>query len=76
MKETKNKRTITAVSLILSIFTSVAFHIPFFRLVLERIEGGLNGILITGGLAVIMVALNFSFYTFKDKPEEWDMESH
>ena len=62
MKETKNKRTITAVSLILSIFTSVAFHIPFFRLVLERIEGGLNGILITGGLAVIMVALNFFFY--------------
>ena len=59
-----NRKTIspTAVALVLSIFTSVAFHIPFFKLVLERIEGGLNGILITGGLAVIMLALNFFFY--------------
>ena len=59
-----NRKTIslTAVALVLSVFTSVAFHIPFFRLVLERIEGGLNGVLITGGLAVIMLALNFFFY--------------
>ena len=62
MKSDRKKTSLTAISMILSIFTSVAFHIPFFRLVLERIEGGLNGILITGGLAVIMVALNFFFY--------------
>lgn len=63
MKKTKRKTiSLATVSLILSIFTSVTFHIPFFKLVLERIEGGFNGILITGGLAIIMLALNYFFY--------------
>ena len=48
--------------MILSAFTLVAYHIPFFRLVLDKIEGGFNGVLITAGLAVLMLALNHFFY--------------
>lgn len=47
---------------VLSIFTLIAFHIPFFRLVLERTEGGFNGALIIGSLAILMLALNYFFY--------------
>lgn len=48
--------------MILSAFTLVAYHIPFFSLVLDKIEGGFNGVLITAGLAVLMLALNHFFY--------------
>lgn len=58
----KTKTSLTAVSLLLSAFTMFAFHIPFFRQVLSCIEPGFNGILITGSLAVIMLALNFFIY--------------
>ena len=41
MKKSKKKTiSLATVALILSIFTSAAFHIPFFKLVLERIAGG------------------------------------
>ncbi len=53
---------LTRVSLVLSIFTLVAFHWPFFRLVLDNIDGGFNGAFITGSLGVMMLALNFFFY--------------
>lgn len=48
--------------LILSIFTLIAFHIPFFRHVLSCLEGGFNGMIITTSLAVLMLALNYFFY--------------
>jgi lipid A ethanolaminephosphotransferase len=48
--------------MILSAFTLAAYHFPFFRLVLDKIEGGFNGVLITAGLAVLMLALNHFFY--------------
>lgn len=48
--------------LVLSVFTLVAYHFPFFSHVLDSIEGGFNGIMITGGLAILMLALNFFFY--------------
>lgn len=62
MKFLKKKISLTAFSAVLSLFTLVAFHYPFFRHVLGCIEGGFNGILITGSLAVLMLALNFFFY--------------
>lgn len=62
MKFLKNKANLTTVCLILSIFTVVAYHIPFFRLVLDKIEGGFNGVMITAGLAILMLALDFFFY--------------
>ena len=56
------KSDLTRVSLALSIFTFVAFHGPFFRLVLNNIEGGFNGVLIVVSLGIMMLALNFFFY--------------
>lgn len=58
----KKKTSLTVVCIALSVFTMVAFHIPFFRLVLNNIEGGFNGVLITGGLGIIMLVLNFFIY--------------
>lgn len=63
MKRIFNKEiSLTWFCLVLSIFTGAAFHIPFFRHVLTCLEGGFNAVLITGGLALIMLALNFFFY--------------
>lgn len=58
----KKKTDLVRVASVLSFFTLVAFHRPFFRLVLDNIEGGFNGVLITGGLVVMMFALNYFFY--------------
>ena len=58
----KKKTSLTVVCIALSVFTMVAFHTPFFRLVLNNIEGGFNGVLITGGLGIIMLVLNFFIY--------------
>lgn len=46
-------------SLIVTIYTLLAYHYPLFRLVVNNIEGGINGWIITGGLAVLMLATNF-----------------
>ena len=62
MKIFKGKTSLTVISMALSIFTAVAFHIPFFRQALANIEGGFNGVMIIGGLGIIMLALNFFFY--------------
>lgn len=62
VKFLKEKTDLTRISSVLSLFTLVAFHWPFFRLVLGNIEGGFNGVLITGGLGVLMFALNFLVY--------------
>lgn len=58
----KKKASLTIFCIVLSVFTMVAFHIPFYRLVLNNIEGGFNGVLITGGLGIIMLTLNFFIY--------------
>lgn len=62
VKFLNEKTDLTRISSVLSLFTLVAFHWPFFRLVLGNIEGGFNGVLITGGLGVLMFALNFLVY--------------
>ncbi len=58
----RRKYSLTLVSVILSIFTLMAFHYPFFREVLEDMDGGFKGVLLIGGLGVIMLALNFFLY--------------
>ena len=62
MRILKNKMKLTTMCVILSVFTLVAYHFPFFRLVLENTEKGLNGTLIFAGLGILMLALNFFFY--------------
>ncbi len=49
----------TTLSLIVTIYTLLAYHYPLFRLVVNNIEGGINGWIITCGLAVLMLATNF-----------------
>lgn len=58
----KERVSLTFVSAVLSIFTLIAFHWPFFGHVVKNVEGDFNGALITVGLVVIMLALNFFFY--------------
>lgn len=58
----KEKASLTRVASVLSLFTLVAYHRPFFRLVLDNLEGGFNGVMIAGGLVVVMLALNFLVY--------------
>lgn len=53
------KISVVALSMVLSIFTLAAYHAPVFKVVLENIEGGFNGVIITVGLALLMLATNF-----------------
>ena len=62
MNKRDKSRSIKAVSGILSLFTLIAFHIPFFKHASECIESGFNGIFIIASLAVLMAALNYFFY--------------
>lgn len=47
------------ICLILSAFTLLAYHKPFFSVVLDKIEGGFNGVFITASLVLVMLALNY-----------------
>ena len=58
----KERASLTRVASVLSLFTLVAYHRPFFRLVLDNIKGDFNGVMIAGGLVVVMLALNFLVY--------------
>lgn len=58
----RKKISLTAFCSILSAFTLIAFHAPFFRHVLKCIESGFNGVFIMVSLALLMLALNFFFY--------------
>lgn len=58
----KKPKGIAGTSFVLSLYTTLAFHVPAFRAVLENIEGGWNGTLIFVSVAVLMVAANFFFY--------------
>lgn len=53
---------LTWVSLILSLFTLVAYHVPFFSYAGGNIEGGFNKIVIFISLGLLMLAANFFFY--------------
>ena len=58
----KEKAALASVSMALSAFTLIAFHFPVFRYAAEHQDGGFNGMLILGGAALIMLALNFLVY--------------
>lgn len=62
VKFLQEKSDLTRICAALSLFTLVAFHGPFFRFVLDHIEGGGNGVWITASLAILMLALNFFVY--------------
>lgn len=58
----KNKVSLTRVSAVLSVFTLLAFHWPFFSHVVQNVEKDFNGVLIVGSLVLLMLSLNFFFY--------------
>lgn len=58
----KQKRSITLICALLSIYTLLAYHYPVFKVIVENLEGGFNSIIITVGFAVLMLATNFFFY--------------
>ena len=55
----KREINITVLCAVISLFTLLAYHYPLFELVVNNIEGGINGVIITGGLGVLMIATNF-----------------
>ncbi len=55
-------------ALILSAFTLLAYHFPFFRFVLDNVEGGFNTVRIVASLAILMLAANYFFYYLVLRP--------
>jgi lipid A ethanolaminephosphotransferase len=55
----KREIKLTPLCAVISLFTLIAYHYPLFELVVNNIEGGINGVIITGGLGVLMLATNF-----------------
>jgi lipid A ethanolaminephosphotransferase len=58
----KTPASLTRICLILSAYTLIAFNVPFFSEVIDRINGGINGVWIVASMFIIMLALNFCIY--------------
>lgn len=58
----KQKRSITLISGLLSLYTLLAYHYPLSKVIVENLEGGFNSVIITVGFAVLMLATNFLIY--------------
>ena len=56
------KRSLAYVCSLLSIYTLVAFHYPFFSYVAENVNNDFNGTWIVFSLGVVMLALNYLIY--------------
>ncbi len=62
MKKSSGKISLAAFSAILAVFTLVAFHVPFFRRVLQNVESGFNGVVIAGTAVLLLLVLDFLLY--------------
>lgn len=49
-------------SIVLALYTTIAFHFPAFKVVINNIEGGWNGVLIFTSVLLLMLTLNYFFY--------------
>ena len=56
------KRGVIITALLLSLYTLVAYHYPFFSYVVENVECDLNGGWIVYSFALLMIALNYLVY--------------
>ena len=52
------KISLAGYSLVLALFTLAAFHAPFFRRVLQNIEGGFNGVVIFVTALLLLLVLD------------------
>ena len=58
----KEKASLGVYSLVLSVYTVCAFHIPFFTYLRQHLEGGFNGVVIFATAILLLLALNDAFY--------------
>ena len=58
----KKKIKLSTYSLVLSLFTLVAFHVPFFTRMARHLEGGFNSVMLVGMAVLVMLGLNFLLY--------------
>ncbi|MBO7511261.1 MAG: DUF1705 domain-containing protein, partial [Bacteroidales bacterium] len=56
------KVSLTLFSLVLSLYTLLAFHFPFLRHAAQQVESGWSGIVILVSLFLLLAGLNFFFY--------------
>ena len=62
MKLFGKKISLAGYSLVLALFTLVAFHVPFFQRVLQNVEGGFNGVVIAVTAVLLLLVLDFLLY--------------
>ena len=55
-------RGLAYVCALLSAYTLVAFHYPFFSYIVENVSRDFSGAWLVGSMVVIMLALNYLFY--------------
>lgn len=56
------KASVAYISALLSIYTLIAFHYPFFKDVTDNLQSNFNGVLITVSMVLIMLVLNYFIY--------------
>ena len=61
MKLFKEKANLTSVSALLSLYTLLAFNIPFFQHEFKLVDASFNGVIIVFTSVVLLLALNFLF---------------
>ena len=62
MNKPDKKASLAVWSLVLAVFTLVAFHVPFFRHLFANVEAGANGVVIAVTAALLLLALDFLLY--------------
>lgn len=58
----KKKAKLTAVCAFLSLFTLVAYHIPFFTVAASKLEGTWRTVLVMASLVLLVTAISYFFY--------------
>ena len=58
----KEKASLGIYSLVLSVYTVCAFHIPFFTYLKQHLEGGFNGVVIFATAVLLLLGLDYVFY--------------
>lgn len=56
------KRPVAAVAAILSVYTVIAFHFPFFKHLVAQLDGGFNGVVIFMTALLLLLLLDFLLY--------------
>ena len=62
MNKPDKKVSLAVWSLVLAVFTLVAFHVPFFRHLFANVEAGTNGVVIAVTAALLLLVLDFLLY--------------